>query len=92
MSLYSQGGMVRQPYLAKTQQNIESPPDEVKEYFYISEFTDELVNEVNQYGGIFKKEDLMNYNYEVNEYSALTQESDQLNVLDIQELILMEKC
>ena len=72
--------MLRQPDLARILQNIaERTPDEAEEYFYNSEFTDEMVNEVNQYGGIFKKEDLINY--AVNEYPALTEEFDELKVL-----------
>ena len=72
--------MLRQPELARTLQSIaERTPDEAVEYFYNSEFTEEMVNEVNQYGGIFMKQDLVNY--EVNEYPAVTTEFDELKVL-----------
>lgn len=83
VTLLKQGDMLRQPNLARTLRNIaERTPDEVIQYFYNSEFTDEMINEVNQYGGIFKKEDLMNY--EVNEYPALTTEFNGLRVLGTQ--------
>ena len=80
VTLLEEGDTLRQPDLARTLRNIaERTPDQVEEYFYNSEFTDELVKEVNQYGGIFKREDLMNY--EVNEYPALTEDFDELKVL-----------
>jgi len=72
--------MLRQPDLARTLQSIaERTPEEAVEYFYNSEFTDEMINDINKYGGIFQKQDFINY--EVNEYSALTTEFNDLRVL-----------
>ena len=80
VTLLTEGDILRQPDLARTLQYIaERTPDEVVEYFYNSEFTDEMVNEVNKYNGIFKKVDFINY--EVNEYPALTTEFYGLKVL-----------
>ena len=79
-TLLQQGDLLKQPDLARTLRSIaERTPDEVVEYFYNSEFTDEMVNEVNEHGGIFKKEDFINY--EVNEYTALTEELDGLKII-----------
>ena len=83
MTLLQEDDMLKQPDLARTLRYIaERTPDEVVEYFYNSEFTDKMVNEVNEHGGIFKKEDFTNY--EVNEYPALIEEFDGLKVLSTQ--------
>ena len=80
VTLLQEGDILIQPDLARTLRNIASrTPDEAVQYFYDSEFTEEMINEINQYGGIFKKEDFINY--KVNEYPALTTEFDKLKVL-----------
>ena len=75
--------MLKQPDLARALRYIaERTPDEVVEYFYNSEFTDKMVNEVNEHNGTLKKADYTNY--EVNEYPALIEEFDGLKVLSTQ--------
>ena len=80
ITLLQENDILKQPDLARTLRSIaERTPDEAVKYFYNSEFTDEMVNEVNEHGGIFQKEDFINY--EVNEYAALTEEFDELKII-----------
>lgn len=78
--MLKEGDILRQPDLARTLQSIaERTPDEAVQYFYNSDLTDEMVNEVNKHGGILKKADFINY--EVNEYLALVTEFKGLKIL-----------
>ena len=79
-TLLREGDLLRRPQLAQTLREIaKRTPDDSVEYFYNSEFTEALVDEINGYKGNITKEDFMKY--QVLEYDALVSEFGELKVL-----------
>jgi len=79
-TLLQEGDLLIRPLLAQTLKDIAmGTPDEAVELFYNSNFTDELIEEINSYGGILEKEDFVNY--EVNEHDALVSQFGDLKIL-----------
>ena len=79
-TLLKEGDLLRRPELAQTLREIaKRTPDDAVKYFYNSEFTETLVDEINDYNGNMTKEDFMNYT--VREYDALVSEFGELKVL-----------
>ena len=80
MTLLKEGDLLQRPELANTFKELASgTPDEAVEYFYNSDFTDDIVDEINEFGGNMIKEDFVNY--EVLEYDPLVTEFGELKVL-----------
>ena len=78
-TLLQEGDLLKRPELAQTLKDIaKGTPDEAVELFYNSEFTDELIEEINSHGGILQKEDFVNY--EVNEHDALISQFGDLQI------------
>ena len=79
-TLLKEGDLLQRPELAQTLKELAiRTPDEAVEYFYNSEFTEKLVDEINSYGGNMTRQDFINY--KVLEYDPLVTEFDGMKVL-----------
>ena len=79
-TLLKEGDLLQRPELANTLKELASrTPDKAVEYFYSSDFTDDIVDEINEFGGNMTKQDFVNY--EVLEYDPLVTEFGELKVL-----------
>ena len=79
-TLLKEGELLQRPELAQTLKELRNrTADEAVEYFYNSEFTEDIVNEINEFGGNMTMEDFMNY--DVLEYDPLVTEFEDMKVL-----------
>jgi len=79
-TLLKEGDLLQRPELAETLKEIaKRTPDEAVEYFYNSDFTEGVVNDINDYGGNMRKEDFVNYT--VLEYDPVITEFGELKIL-----------
>ena len=79
-TLLKEGDLLQRLELAQTLKEIANrTADEAVEYFYNSDFTEDIVNDIKDYDGIVTVEDFANY--EVLEYDPLVIEFEDMTVL-----------